>query len=355
MNNNKFISPFIVVGVIILTISCKKQLQVGNPNAATIQSNVTNEDGLTGLAQGNVYIGGFYNGDGWLGNSYFSLPWGYSELMADVVGADASNNQITTIGYPDYFISDNGTKTTNTSPQIGIIRQYNVYGGSGNNPLYNQWLNMYALNAGCNQILDIVDGIAFTGDATTKVNTVKAWCYWWKGYAYASIGTMYTAGLLIDGTYGSKSNNYLIKDSIIDRSNFYFNLASTTLSSGIASASDYAQVLGELIPSFCQVGKGGVLTTDMWIRNINTMLARNILLNKLAPFVNGNPDATISKSSISAMTDADWTAVLNYATNGIQADDFVFTGRSAASNFFFFSNGRNCRGFNNWSEFKFNF
>ena len=45
-----------------------------------------------------------------------------------------------------------------------------------------------------------------------------------------------------------------------------------------------------------QVGNGGVPTVDMWKRNINTMLARNILVNKLAPFVNGNPAATISKS-----------------------------------------------------------
>ena len=68
------------------------------------------------LAQGGVYINGFYNGDGWLGNSYFSLPFGYMELMADKIGADASNNQITTVGYPTYFIKDDGTKVLNGSP-----------------------------------------------------------------------------------------------------------------------------------------------------------------------------------------------------------------------------------------------
>lgn len=315
--------------------SCKKQLDVKNPNQPTIAVNVTNQAGLISLAQGGVYLNGFYNGDGWLGNSYFSLPYGYSELMGDVVGADASNNQITTIGYPDYFILDDGTKTTNGSPQIPLIRTYNIYGGSANNPLYNQWLNMYALNAACNTVLGVMSTITLSTDAA---NTFKAWCYWWKGYAYASIGTMYYAGLIIDDANGT-SNKYLIKDSIIARSDYYYNLAATTLAAIPASSSDYTSVLGQLIPSFCQTGNGGVLTTAMWTRNINTMLARNILLNKLSPFVNNNPAATITKSSTTAMTTADWNTVLTYATNGIQNGDYVFTGRSVSANYFFTASG----------------
>jgi hypothetical protein len=204
---------------------------------------------------------------------------------------------------------------------------------------------MYALNAACNTVLSLVDGIHFSGDSTTKVNTIKAWCYWWKGYAYASIGTMYYSGLIVDSvnsnnkTISTINNRYLIKDSILAHSNYYLNLAATTLSAIPASSSDYATVLGQLIPSFCQTGNGGVLTTAMWTRNINTMLARNILLNKLAPFVNNNPAATITKSSTTAMTNADWNSVLTYATNGIQNGDYVFTGRSLAANGFFTAAG----------------
>jgi hypothetical protein len=65
------------------------------------------------------------------------------------------------------------------------------------------------------------------------------------------------------------------------------------------------------------------------------MLARNVLLNKLAPFVNGNPNATISKSSIPAMTSSDWNNVLSLATSGIQQGDYVFTGRAPENNGFF--------------------
>lgn len=339
MNKIKFKYLAFLAAVTLVTASCKKQLAVGNPNLPTVDGNVTNETGLVSLAQGGVYINGFANGDGWLGDSYFSLPWGYVELMGDVVGAEASNNQITTVGVPDYVILDDGTKLTNPSPSVGIIRAYNnrASTGAGNNPVYYQWLNMYALNAACNLVLSKVDNIAFTGDAATKINTVKAWCYWWKGYAYASIGTMYYSGLIIDSAYGA-SNTYVLHDAVLTHSNEYLNKAANILKA-ISNTADYNEVLQRLIPAFCQVGNGGVLTTDMWQRNINTMLARNILLNKLSPFVNGSLTGTISKSSTSAMTADDWNSVLSLTAGGIKKDDYVFTGRTAASNGFFSANG----------------
>ncbi len=334
ISNHKFITATCLAVTLLSGSACKDQLDVGNPNAPTVSANVNTEAGLVSLAQGGVYINGFANGDGWLGDSYFSLPWGYSALMADIVGADASNNQVTTIGVPDYIILDDGTKQTNPAPQIGIIRSYNSRAatGAGNNPLYYQWLNMYALNNACNQVLSTVDNISFSGDATSKKNTVKAWCYWWKGYAYASIGSMYYAGLIED-QYGATNSNYVSHDAIITQSNTYLNMAATTLSS-ITSTDDYKSMLGQLIPAINQVGLGGVPTVDVWKRNINTMLARNIIANKLAPFVNSNPNATIAKSSTSTMTAADWNSVLTLATAGIQKGDIVFTGRTTEKNFF---------------------
>jgi hypothetical protein len=330
----------IFVAVVLGTMGCKDQLDIGNPNAPTLSANVNTETGVISLAQGGVYINGFLNGDTWLGNSYFSLPMGYNELMADNVGASASNNQVTTVGQPDYIILDDGTKMTNTSPSVGILRTYNTRAatGAGNNAIHYQWLNMYALNNACNLVLSVVDEIPFRGDAASKANTIKAWCYWWKGFAYASIGTKYYAGLIVN-EYGVSSNDYVLHDAILNESNTYFNLAATTLSS-ISSASDYSEVLVQLIPSHTQVGNGGVPTIDMWKRNINTMLARNILLNKLSPFVNNNPDATITQSSMSGvMTDTDWNAVKTLATDGIQKSDIIFTGRTTGTNDFFSATG----------------
>lgn len=118
LTKHKFLSTACLTVMLLGAVSCKEQLDVGNPNAPTTAANVNNETGLISFAQGGVYINGFLNGDGWLGNSYFSLPVGYSELMADNVGADASNNQVTTIGVPDYIILDDGTKVSNPAPQV---------------------------------------------------------------------------------------------------------------------------------------------------------------------------------------------------------------------------------------------
>jgi len=320
--------------------SCKKSsLQLGDPNDPTLAGNVNSESGLLSLAEGGVYTEGFTNGDGWLGDSYFSLPYGYHELMADNVGADASNNQVTTVGFPTYYITDDGTKHPG-APNSTIIRTYNVLGGSGNNPVFFQWQNMYALNAACNEILAVAPTIKLGGDATTRLNTINAWCYWWKGYAYSQIGTIYYSGLIQDDPANKSNNHYLSKDSILARSDYYLTQAATILGA-ITNTSDYNTELGQLIPAACKTGHGGVPTPAMWVHNINSLMARNIICNKLAPYVNGNPNATISKSSTSVMQAADWNQVLTLATNGIQQGDVVFSAHSAAANAIFSASGGN--------------
>ena len=341
MTKNKLSYLFALMGIVAMAnSSCKKQLQIGNPNSPTLSGNVADESGLISLAEGGVYENGFADGDGWLGNSYFSLPYGYMELMADNIGADASNNQITTVGYPTYFIMDDGTKITNGSPSVSILRAYNILGGSGNNPLFFQWQNMYALNAACNKVIQVLPTIKFSGDATSRMNTVLAWCYWWKGFAYSQVGTMYYSGLIQDSGTNATNNHYLPKDSILARSNYYLNLAATTIN-GISSSSDYNTVLGELIPPVYQVQNGGVLTPTMWIHNINSLLARNIIDNGLAPYVNGNPNASITKASTGNLTADDWNNIVTLASNGIQSGDYVFTAQSTATNSIFTAGGGN--------------
>lgn len=336
-NKKNIVVTVFVAGFILAAITaCQDQLDVGNPNSPTEESNITTEAGLISFAQGVVYINGFKNGNDWLGDSYFSLPYAYQELLGDVIGAQASNQLISTLSIPDYFILDDGTRISNPSSSIALMRANNTRAqtGSGYNPTFYQWMNMYAINNGCNIALSFVDEIPYTGDALSKANTFKAWCYWWKGYAYAAIGSMYYSGLIIDEAGIEADGNYVLHDAMIARSNYYFDLAATALDA-ITSNTDYTAVLSQLIPAFCQTGNGGVLTKDMWKRNINTMLARNILVNKLAPFVNGDINTTITKSSTSTMTTADWNNVLTLATNGIQEGDYVFTGRTLEKNGFF--------------------
>lgn len=329
----------LAVAVIMLVSSaCEKQLDVKNPNDPTFGGNVTTEGGIAAYAKGSVYWNGFNYGNGWLGDSYFSLQWGYRELMGDVAGGgQGSNNQTTTMGVPDSFVADPTnpatTSFTNPSPQaLGIIRAFNdpASTANGNNALFYEWTSMYAMINGCNTALEILPTITMSAD---KTKTVQAWCYWWKGYAYAQIGSMYYAGLIQDKS-ATINNKFVDRNAIIAESDKQLKLAQTALSS-ISSQADFSTMMGQLIPQQNQVGLGQVPTTAQFIKSINTMLARNIVVNKLAPFVNKSTTATISKASIPAMSAADWAQVTTYANAGIGQGDYVFTGRSSGSNSFF--------------------
>jgi len=332
--------------LLLISTSCKKQLDVKNPNSPTFDVNVKDEGGLTSYAKGGVYWNGFNYGDIWLGDSYFSLPQGYHELMGDLVGGgQGSNNQMTTMGVPDRFQADPNDPTTvfiNPAPQAtGIIRTFNNSASTaqGNNALYYEWTNMYAMIKACNMTLELVGGIPLTVD---KANTMKAWAYWWKGFAYAEIGTLYYAGLIVEqeNTVSNSVVSKFVKQSdIIAESNKNLNLALTTLNA-ISNQTDFSTIIKALIPAQCQVGLGRPFSSSaQWIRTINTMLARNILLNHLTPYVNGNPNATISKATIPAMSAADWQSVITFCNKGIQQGDFVFTGRTSAANSFFTPDG----------------
>jgi hypothetical protein len=326
--------------------SCKKDLDVKDPNDPTFETNVVSEAGLTAYAKGGIYWNGFNYGDVWLGDSYFSLPWGYHELMGDVVGGgQGSNNQTTTMGVPDYFQADPTDPSTifkNASPQVSIIRSFNTVAstGQGNNALYYEWLNMYAMIYSCNLTLNQIAKVPTL--STDKANTVKAWAYWWKGYAYAQIGTLYIAGLVQD-TANVVVKNYISHNDVIAESNKQLNLALNTLG-GISNQDEYAVIMGQLIPAQNQKGLGKPLSVAQFTRTINTMLARNILLNHLAPFVKGNPNASISKSAMTPMTASDWQAIITYCNKGIKEGDYVFTGRTSSSNSFFSANGGSVAG-----------
>ena len=342
MNKIKILYLGFFAALVMFSTSCKKDLEVGNPNSPTLGGNVTEEGGLTKLAQGGIYLNGLSYGDGWLGDSYFSLPRGYHEEMGDIIGGgEGSNNQITTIPSPEWIKLNGAASTaantlTNPSPNPAIIRAYNSRAATaqGNNALMYEWMNMYAMQQACNNVIAIADKVTYSGDKATKIATIKAWSYFWKGWAYAQIGTMYIAGIITD-TAGQTSNNYVSHDAIIARSNYYYDLAVTTLGSA-SNTSDYTATLGKLIPASSQVGNGQLMTKDMWVRNINTLKARNILLNKMSTFVNGVAGVTISKNAFSGvMTTADWNTILTLTSNGVKSSDYVLTGRTSDVNSWF--------------------
>lgn len=307
--------------LIVQTGCSKKELDVKNPNSPTPESAKT-EAGILSLSLGAVYQTGFngitdtkYSGS-FLGSSFWFLAPAYHDLMADVISAEAANNIINQVSVPDYVIFDDGTKVTNSAPAKQVTRLNNSRTKAGSNMFYFEWTWMYYLNNACNLVLETVDDVSFTGDATTKKNALKAWAYFWKGYAYSRIGSIYYAGIIKSE---SVKNNGLYKSSaeIIAEADANYNKAIEALN-GITTLADYNTMVKALIPTQCQAGKGGVLTPAMWIHTINTMKARNILVNK----------------RVKDMTSADWNNILTLVNNGVNSSDLVFTGRSASAGSF---------------------
>jgi starch-binding outer membrane protein, SusD/RagB family len=301
-----------------LFAACSKtELDIKNPNDPTPAS-ASSESGILSLAQGAVYINGFRGLDDKFNDGVFGYFWsgaiGFHELLGDNIGIEAANAFLNQLGCPDAVTLDDGTVALNpNSPkaQYDLLRGINDNANGGSNPLFQEWANMYGLNNGCNNILALVDKVTFVGNADIKKNTLKAWAYWWKGFAYSHLGSIYYAGLINDVPNVTNST-FVAKEKLIEEATVNFDKAAALLTALGAGGGDYDVVLKKLIPDFCQTGKGGALTPAMWLRNINTMKARNILAN--------TPVATMSA--------AQWSSIATLTSNGVKETDLTFTGRT---------------------------
>ncbi len=319
MKNNK-----ILVGILGLALSltaCKKDLDISNTNAPTPES-AQNEAGVISYAQGGIYRNGFYDlkySDGVYGR-YWPGTMGFQELMGDIIGAEAANAYMNQIGCPNSVTLDNGTVVLNPSnpkTQYELCRYVNQNTQGGSNTTNYQWAYSYNMITAANTILDLVSKIEFSGtNAASKKATLQAWAYWWKGFAYGQIGSMYYAGLIQnETTAAAKTNgNYVTKEAIITESNANYDKCINALA-GVTDIATYNTIIAKVLPIYVQLGKGGVFTTAEWTRSINTMKARNILVN----------------TTKAAMTSAQWSSVLALTANGVKSTDKIFTGRSDAN------------------------
>jgi hypothetical protein len=325
---NKILILFTIAG--LFGVACKKQLDIKNPNQPNPETLKT-ENGIIGYALGGVYQNGFRStkyGDGVVGESFLSFVNGFHGLLGDEVGIEAANVYANQVGCPDKVILDNASQVLNPgTPNRStlVLRANNKNASAGANPMYYEWHWMYSLNNACNVMLENADIVSFSGDAATKKNVLKAWAYWWKGYAYGRIGSMYYAGLIRNSSNlvdPNPNGDYVAANAIIAESNANYDKAIAVLNAQAVNAT-YTSTLAKMIPDFHQVGKGLPPTPAMWIRNINTMKARNILVNK----------------TVSAMTVSDWAAIVTLTTAGLQQADYVFTARSNATGDFISTSG----------------
>ncbi len=300
-------------------MSCKDQLDIQNPNQPT-PATAASEAGIIALAQGSIYKNGFTPSgnkyyDGVVGAFYNGVV-GIHELMGDVVGAEAANTYMNNLSSPDMVILDNGAQVANPnspSTQKALIRAVNTNSQQGGNPGFHEWAMMYQLNNACNTILEAVDKTTFQGDAASKKNAIKAWAYFWKGIAYSRLGSIYYAGLIVN-TASVTNANYVSKEKLIEEANANFDKAAAAASAS-GSTAGFQEVLTLLIPDFFQNDLGAAPTGAQWVKNINTLKARNILVN----------------TSTASMTGAQWSQILTLTNGGVGDADPVFAGTTNAN------------------------
>ena len=300
-----------IIALAFLVTSCDKStLELTNPNEPGLDV-LTSEVGMAKAANGVYnslrYAEGYYF-------IWFALT--NHNMMGDATAVSAGNfgwrwaNQVSSITRTDGTVilpPEGGSQPVELD-----ARNTRDYGSD--NVYAHEWIPTYSLIAHCNLMLKNIDGANFTGTEAVinvKKSTYKAWFLWWKAYAYSRIGSMYEKGLIVN-EFGELNNNYVGYAEIIAEAARIFNEAKSILSNIDESDPNYTSIMGSVIPSQMQTGKGGIITPSMFIRNINTYLARNILVNKTA----------------AELSSAELAEIKSLSENGIKSSDKIFTVKS---------------------------
>ena len=294
--------------------SCKKEsLNIINPNEPTLAA-LNSETGITNFALGiiNKQLGNVINAGT---VNLFFIGYLHHSCMGDEYMMPYGNwgvrwsNQVFSVKPPSAaapIVNPFGVT------QYQSLLGFNSRPAGDRNAFLYEWFWAYNYIATSNTLLSAVQSpdLALSGDAATKKALLKAWALWWKGYAYSRVGSMYLAGLKVDQA-GSTNPDYVTNVQMITEANRILDECATTLG-GITANSDYNDLFMKITPSFNfdsdAPNAAEVVTPAQWIRTINTIKARNLLVNK----------------KTADMTAADWNAILALTNNGVQATDNVF-------------------------------
>jgi hypothetical protein len=304
-----------VLAATLMLGACKKTiLQLPNPNAPTPQSSLITEGGIDAFAQGIFYKWiAFETGDGNL--NFFDIAWYMESNMGDEDFTHYSNYgsrypmNIASITLPPPY----NTVVKNPSgfaTQLNILESFNTRAAGDGNSIQYEWDCFYFVNSQANALLLALDNPALnlTGDAATKKKLLQAWAYYWKGYSYSKIGSMYLAGVIDDSpdssAKGLTSSLYVPHDQMIAAANKNFDQAASIFSS-ITENGAYDATFKAIIPTFNQ--PNNIITPAMWVRQIKSFEARNYLVNR----------------KVAAMTASDWSTVQTLAAAGMTQGDFT--------------------------------
>lgn len=257
---------------LLASSACKKSgLQQNNPNAPTTASLKTK----TGI---EYYALGVYQQSG----AVFDLPFFFNFTMGDEEISSVGNfglrytQQVTGITLPPpYNITIPNIFGVSQQTQLESLNNFSA-DATSSNAFQFLWQDAYQVNGQANILLASVNDPALALPASEK-STLQAWAYWWKGIAYSQIGSMYIKGIINDNADGKTNNNYVDHSAMITAANANFDKAIAILKGISDGDTNYASTMVALTPSFDVTPTK--ITPSMWVRNIYTYEARNILLN----------------------------------------------------------------------------
>ena len=313
----KYIFSLLVL-VSTLTACKKSSLQLANPNNPTPLSLGT-EAGIESFAQG-IFAKWIADVPGEGSTNIMQIALMMHSNMGDEDFSPWANwgmrysANVTSITLPAPY-NKTWVNPTGLSQKDILAANNSRKAGEANSTQY-EWNVCNFMNIQANTLLLALDNPAlkFSGDAVTKKGILKAWGYWWKGFAYSRLGSMYLSAIINNesGT-GVTNGNFSDHKAVIIEGNSNFDKAAAILTT-LTENADYNAVFKILVPSFNLNTK--IVGPAMWIRQINTYKARNFLAN----------------SKVATMTSADWSAVSTLTAAGmVKGDNSFYFGMAAGA------------------------
>ncbi len=315
----KKIIYFIAIAGLFLVGSCKKtELTQPDPNSPNAELPLQTESGLiaygAGILQRSIYE---VPNEGKA--NILSIAMANQIIMGDEAFIPYGNfgwrwvDQVFKVTLPD------NTEVINPFgvPQKDMLQSFNSRASGELNVFFYEWTNSYLFIQQANTMLKAVGTTLFTGDVDTKRATIRAWAYWWKGFSYSRLGSMYLAGPIVD-TPAVVNHNFVDHNALIAEAGRNFDLCAEQLNLVAGgSAADYESLMSQLVLSFNQSakdpnepadGKPQVPSPDEWKHQLNSYKARNILVNK----------------KVTDITADEWQQITTLATDGLKNDDAYF-------------------------------
>ncbi|MFT3932717.1 MAG: hypothetical protein QM726_03795 [Chitinophagaceae bacterium] len=306
----KRISIYLLAIGLILSAGCKKsELQQINPNQPTPGSSLSTEAGLKSY------------GAGILARTIFPVPnEGNSNILTISLIFHSIMGDETFLPYGNYgfrYVNQvykvtlpNGTVITTPVgvTQKTTLQGFNSRASGETNAFMYEWTISYFFISQANEMLNALKGnITYSSDAASSKATFQAWAYWWKGYSYSRLGSMYLSGVIQNDPNGGTNGTFVDHNALIVEANKNFDSCATILATlPAAGNAAYNDIMTSLVLSFND--NAHIVTPAMWIHQINTYKARNLLVNK--------------KSS--AMAAADWQSIITLCSNGLTSTDNYF-------------------------------